>query len=253
MTITALPRVVQSPAVGTNEHRAAIIRRARLARSWTQADLARLAGYSQPTVSRLETGRGRITDTAVLGHLADILDISPAALGIATTPVAELVGCYRTGIPDLGQLLITLVAAARRRIDIMGDFALPQQIHALPRHLADRATVGVTVRVICPDPGSATTPVDAARARALLDAHTATGPAYRLGVYYGTLTTAIARIDSNLLVRTTIDGLIGHPPVLHLQPTPGGTLTGPYLHSLDTIWAASTAAAPIVAGLKAVA
>ena len=77
MTVTALPRPATMAATDTGQHRAAVIRRARQAHGWTQADLARRAGYSQPTISRLERGGHGITDTAVLSHLAGILGIKP--------------------------------------------------------------------------------------------------------------------------------------------------------------------------------
>jgi transcriptional regulator with XRE-family HTH domain len=236
----------------TPTHRAALIRDARKTRGYTQADLARLAGYSQPTISRLENGGSRVTDTDVLARLAELLGITPAALGIATSCVDELVDTYRPGTPALGQLLLDLVANARRRIDLMGDFALPQQIHALPRHLTERAACGVTVRVIITAPANATHPVEAARNRAMLDAHT-TSPAYPTGIYHGTLSTAIARIDDSLLVRTTIDGHPQSGPVLHLRATPGGTLAAPYLRSIDTVWTATTPALSAARTLTAVA
>lgn len=61
----------------------ALIRLVRQAHGWRQADLGRRTGYSQPTISRLERGRGRITDVIVLRHLGQALGVPQAALGLA--------------------------------------------------------------------------------------------------------------------------------------------------------------------------
>lgn len=62
---------------------AALVRLVREALGWRQADLGRHAGYSQPTICRLEKGQGRISDIEVLTGLADVLCIPKAALGLA--------------------------------------------------------------------------------------------------------------------------------------------------------------------------
>ena len=63
----------------------ALIRIVREAFGWKQADLGREAGYSQPTISRLEKGQGRISDLDVRAHLADVLAIPRSAVGLLGT------------------------------------------------------------------------------------------------------------------------------------------------------------------------
>lgn len=60
-----------------------LIRLVREALDWRQTDLGHQAGFSQPTISRLENGRGRISDLSVLARLADVLGIPRSALGLA--------------------------------------------------------------------------------------------------------------------------------------------------------------------------
>jgi transcriptional regulator with XRE-family HTH domain len=63
-----------------------VIKLARRAQGWTQADLARHAGYSQPTISRLERDQSRAAhDTTVLSDLSDALGIPSTALGVVDT------------------------------------------------------------------------------------------------------------------------------------------------------------------------
>ncbi len=64
-----------------------IIRLARQALCWSQQELADRAGYSQPTISRLERGMSRaVRDTAVLADLAATLGVPAVALGVVHTP-----------------------------------------------------------------------------------------------------------------------------------------------------------------------
>jgi transcriptional regulator with XRE-family HTH domain len=63
----------------------ALIRIVREAFGWKQADLGRETGYSQPTISRLEKGQGRISDLDVRAHLADVLAIPRSAVGLLGT------------------------------------------------------------------------------------------------------------------------------------------------------------------------
>ncbi|MGH3621660.1 MAG: helix-turn-helix domain-containing protein, partial [Sciscionella sp.] len=71
-----------------------VVRLARRAHGWKQDDLARCAGYSQATVSRLEREEGRAArDTAVLTDIAGALGIPSSALGVVDnatrTPTLE--------------------------------------------------------------------------------------------------------------------------------------------------------------------
>lgn len=63
-----------------------VVKLARTALGWTQDDLAKRSGYSQPTLSRLERGVGRtVRDTAILTDLAETLGLSPETLGLVRT------------------------------------------------------------------------------------------------------------------------------------------------------------------------
>src|SRR3712207_3268674 len=66
-----------------------LIRLVREALGWKQSDLGRAAGYSQPTICRLEKGAGRISAVEVRGRLADILCIPRAAVGLTGTAPGE--------------------------------------------------------------------------------------------------------------------------------------------------------------------
>jgi transcriptional regulator with XRE-family HTH domain len=60
-----------------------IVRIAREAHGWNQHELARRSGYSQPTISRLERGVGRVArDVTVLSDLAAALGVPPGVLGV---------------------------------------------------------------------------------------------------------------------------------------------------------------------------
>lgn len=60
-----------------------VVRLARRALGWSQADLARRTGFHQSTISRLEQGSGRIGEVAVRGALGGALGIPRAALGLS--------------------------------------------------------------------------------------------------------------------------------------------------------------------------
>lgn len=65
----------------------AVVRVVREALGWTQQDLADRSGYSQSTISRIESGKTRAArDTDVLADLAQVLGVSPAVLGFANCP-----------------------------------------------------------------------------------------------------------------------------------------------------------------------
>lgn len=78
-----------------------LIRLVRGAYGWRQADLGRRAGFSQPTISRLERGCGRITDIAVLRSLGDVLGIPQAALGLADDFTSRRLPESRRNLPDV--------------------------------------------------------------------------------------------------------------------------------------------------------
>ncbi|GAA4239812.1 hypothetical protein GCM10022254_61850 [Actinomadura meridiana] len=61
-----------------------IVRAARQARQMRLVDLGELCGYSAAQISRLERGKTPLTDITLLRALADILDIPPARLGLAS-------------------------------------------------------------------------------------------------------------------------------------------------------------------------
>ena len=82
-------RAVETGDAGT------LIRLVREALGWKQCDLGREAGYSQPTICRLEKGGGRISEVEVRARLADILAIPRSAVGLAGT--ADDGGQQRTG------------------------------------------------------------------------------------------------------------------------------------------------------------
>lgn len=66
--------------------RGTLIRLAREATGLRQTDLGRLLGYSQSTISRIESGRQHANDMSVLSAAAELLGIPPAMLGLAATP-----------------------------------------------------------------------------------------------------------------------------------------------------------------------
>lgn len=66
--------------------RGTLIRLAREAIGLRQTDLGRMLGYSQSTISRIESGRQHANDMSVLSAAAELLGIPPAMLGLAATP-----------------------------------------------------------------------------------------------------------------------------------------------------------------------
>jgi DNA-binding Xre family transcriptional regulator len=57
-----------------------LLRRARIRRALSQAELADTAGINRMTVSRLELGRGEAVQAATLRKLAGALDVEPGDL-----------------------------------------------------------------------------------------------------------------------------------------------------------------------------
>ena len=68
-----------SPSLGS------LVRSARVAHGWTQLDLANRLHCSRSTISRLETGAQPLDDVTTLQRLAEVLEITPTALGITAT------------------------------------------------------------------------------------------------------------------------------------------------------------------------
>lgn len=66
-----------------------VVRSARVERGWTQNELAGRLHCSRSTVSRIETGARGSVDADLLRHLARVLGISPATLGVTATVAAE--------------------------------------------------------------------------------------------------------------------------------------------------------------------
>lgn len=67
-----------------------IVRAARQARQMRLVDLGEMCGYSAAQISRLERGQTPLTDITLLRTLAEILDIPPARLGLASDQSASL-------------------------------------------------------------------------------------------------------------------------------------------------------------------
>ncbi|MGH3903854.1 MAG: helix-turn-helix domain-containing protein [Pseudonocardiaceae bacterium] len=86
--LSALTAILVSPqgrAVLSAGEPGRVVRLFRVARGWTQQELANRAGWSQSTLSRIEEGKTRAAhDMDVLAALAQALDIPRAALGLAT-------------------------------------------------------------------------------------------------------------------------------------------------------------------------
>jgi transcriptional regulator with XRE-family HTH domain len=74
----------------------AVVRIARAARQWSQAELGRRCGYSASQVSRWETGRLPLRDVELLRKLADVLALPPAVFGLED--VAGRASSHATGI-----------------------------------------------------------------------------------------------------------------------------------------------------------
>lgn len=64
-----------------------VVRVARTALNWSQAELARRSGYSRSQVSRWETGRLPLVNTTLLHTLAEVLNVPPALFGLGDTSV----------------------------------------------------------------------------------------------------------------------------------------------------------------------
>jgi transcriptional regulator with XRE-family HTH domain/tetratricopeptide (TPR) repeat protein len=66
-----------------------VVRVARTAAGWNQAELGRRCGYSASQVSRWETGRLPLRDTTLLRTLAKILTLHPTVFGLTESDTTE--------------------------------------------------------------------------------------------------------------------------------------------------------------------
>jgi transcriptional regulator with XRE-family HTH domain len=105
MSPTAHIGVLLYPSCGPG----AIVRAARTALKWSQAELGRRCGYSASQVSRWETGRLPLRDVNLLRTLADVLNLPPTVLGLGeparrgtrpTTGTGPRVGRVTTPLPE---------------------------------------------------------------------------------------------------------------------------------------------------------
>lgn len=66
-----------------------IVRVARTALKWSQAELGRRCGYSASQISRWETGRLPLRDVTLLRTLAEVLTLPPTVFGLARDDTAQ--------------------------------------------------------------------------------------------------------------------------------------------------------------------
>lgn len=222
------------------------------------AALASRLGVDPKTVERWIC-HGRTPYPRIAAQAARLLDVEVTYLwpdiharrNTSVSAADELVATYpgRAAVPyDLWTRLLT---EASHRIDIMGDLGLSDLVPNLTRLLVEKAGRGIPVRVVLADPATATNPADTARA---MVAEAVFTPLASEGVivrrYPGALATTILRIDSDLIVRTTLDGCPSAlAPVLHLRSLTGGPLSSLYLTSLDTV---TDSTIPVRTGLRSV-
>ncbi len=76
------PAVLQAAKAGQF---GALIRMTRTARRLTLVQVGKLVGYSTSTVSRIETGRRKLTDVTLLRRFADALGIPPHLFGLTSS------------------------------------------------------------------------------------------------------------------------------------------------------------------------
>jgi transcriptional regulator with XRE-family HTH domain len=96
----------------------ATIRFARQARGWRQDDLARAAGYSRSTISRLETGARAGTDIDVIRRVA-------GAAGIPSHLLSQLLGITAPPAATVGRSIVTRAEADEvRRRQLMASLGL---------------------------------------------------------------------------------------------------------------------------------
>lgn len=88
-----VPLTVRSDLVAATLHRrhepGTVVRIARIAAGWTQADLGQRCGYSASQISRWETGRMPLRDVEVLRTLGEVLDVPPEVFGLASADTTQ--------------------------------------------------------------------------------------------------------------------------------------------------------------------
>lgn len=85
-----------------------VIRVARTAAGWSQADLGARCGYSASQISRWETGRQPLRDVTLLRRLAEILHLPPHAFGLADTDTAVSSGSAPRSGHKVGRVTIPM-------------------------------------------------------------------------------------------------------------------------------------------------
>lgn len=86
----------------------AVVRVARTAAGWSQADLGQRCGYSASQISRWETGRQPLRDVTLLRRLAEVLDVPPQAFGLAGADTAALRGSVPRSGHRVGRVTIPM-------------------------------------------------------------------------------------------------------------------------------------------------
>lgn len=134
------PAVAQAVAT---EQVGAVIRVGRIARGLTLVELGRLVGYSASTISRIETGRRKLTDITQLRLFASALDIRTAAFGLADDPRTAPIPTAAVGAaPAHGSMLAATVSET---VHEGGD-------DAMRRRQALAGLLGITGAVLTPRP-----------------------------------------------------------------------------------------------------
>jgi transcriptional regulator with XRE-family HTH domain len=94
-----------------------MIRLARQARGWRQDDLARAAGYSRSTISRLETGARAGADVDVIRRVA-------GAAGIPSRLLSQLLGITAPPAATVGRSIVRTEADEVRRRQLLATLGL---------------------------------------------------------------------------------------------------------------------------------
>lgn len=224
----------------------------------TPTDLATVIEVDPKTVSRwVETGRlpHARHRLAVAKHLSvDETFLWPELLDDPRTAAASqaevrTVYPHRGAIPS--ELWRRLIESATENVDVLvyAGLFLVDTNPDLPQRLVERATDGLTARLMYGDPGSDTI---AARgdeegigqhlsARVQLSLNYMSPALGRPGIeirqHETVLYNSIYRFDDEMLVNTHVLGSpAGQNPVLHLQRVPGGHLFDHYLASFERVW-----------------
>ncbi|MGH3771534.1 MAG: helix-turn-helix domain-containing protein [Pseudonocardiaceae bacterium] len=197
-----MPAVQQAAAAGQYGAR---IRITRMARRLTLAQAGKLVRYSASTISRIETGRRKVTDVTELRLFASAFDIPPHLFGLTLSTVSALP--YGVAPPSSAVAPTTVgdslreggdAAMWRRQVlsglvgvtgtALLGGSARPPGTHAAP-HLQT---------LLAGDPGRAVQPVGAQVLRARLGTAHTTFHACRYHELAVTLPDVIATAQTSL-------------------------------------------------------